>query len=233
MLCYKIVDRKLGIGVAYKTASPAREQAPEHDAAHQCGEDPGIRRRRPLREGRRPLLRVHLHRVAIHQVRLEQGHGFEVPSISRVAFVVLQRREFRDDGDVVVHVRPADIQVLADAVAQNVGLRQRDLAEQLQAGLDGAVRRAGLPFEQDDVRERHCCLFLMMTALATALGCSEGCGRLGAQLQSCEWQLFGGAANLLLRISSSCRVVRQIGGLARELRLLFVSRKSELATLAH
>ena len=57
MFCYKI-DRKLGTGVAYKIASPAREQAPEHDAADQRGEDAFIGRRRPLRAGRRPLPRA-------------------------------------------------------------------------------------------------------------------------------------------------------------------------------
>ena len=65
----------------------------------------------------------------MHEVRLEQVHGVEVPSTSRVAVVVFLRREFRDEGDVVVRLRPAERQVLADAVAQNVGLRQRDLAE--------------------------------------------------------------------------------------------------------
>ena len=104
MFCYKI-DRKLGIGVAYKNASPARQQAPEHDAADQRGEDAFIGRRRP--PGRRPLPRVRLHRVAMHEVRLEQVHGVEVPSTSRVAVVVFLRREFRDEGDVVVRLRPA------------------------------------------------------------------------------------------------------------------------------
>ena len=74
-------DAVLQMRVDIKHASPARQQAPEHDAADQRGEDAFIGRRRPLRAGRRPLPRVALHRVPVmHEVRLEQVHGFEVLS---------------------------------------------------------------------------------------------------------------------------------------------------------
>ena len=185
-----------GIGVAYKNASPARQKLSKHDAADQRGEDAFVRRRRPLRAGRRPLPRVRLHRVAVHEVRLEQAHGVEVVSTRRVAVVVVLRRELGDHRHIMIHLRPAYTQVLADAVAQDLRLGERYLRELLQARLDGTSGRARLPLQEDDVRERHGrstagrvlrSVSDVLNSERPRLGALRAAGGRGSSHRSCEW----------------------------------------------
>ena len=110
-----------------------------------------IGRRRPLRQGvAHP--RVRLHRVPVHHVRLEQVNASRClpPSRSVVVLLVANSATRACRGSC------ASCPCLNPCRCGTTGCRSPS-AGSGRAALP-RCRRTRLPFQEDDVRERHCCL---------------------------------------------------------------------------